>query len=184
MNYYIYENGQQHGPFSIEQLKACGITGKTHVWCEGMAQWTTAKNVPELAEIIETNTTSTPPPFTPQPPTPPQPSTQQPIPPFSNQSVPSQPCPDNYLAISIIATIITIFCCFPFSIGIIALVYSLNVESKWKRGEIDIAIQYAQNAKNWAIWSIVAAVAIPILALIFYITFGTFLFSTFGLLYL
>ena len=78
----------------------------------------------------------------------------------------------------------TIFCCFPFSIGVIALVYSLNVESKWKRGDIDIAMQYAKNAKNWAIWSIVAAVAIPIIVLILYLILGTFMFSTFGLLYL
>lgn len=184
MNYYIHENEQQHGPFSIEQLKASGITGETPVWCEGMAQWTTAKNVPELVEIIQVNINSTPPPFAQVPPTPPQPSMQQPTPPIYSQSEPSQPCPDNNLVISIIATVMTLFCCFPFSIGVVALVYSLNVESKWKRGDIDIAIQYAKNAKNWAIWSIVAAVAIPILALIFYIIFGTFLFSTFGLLYL
>jgi len=184
MNYYTHENGQQHGPFSIEQLKVRGITEETPVWCEGMPQWTTANNVPELVEIIGINTTATPPPFTQQPPTPPQPPTQQPTPPIFNQPAPCQPCPENNLVISIIATIMTIFCCFPFSIGVIALVYSLNVESKWKRGDINIAMQYAKNAKNWAIWSIVAAVAIPIIVLILYLILGTFMFSTFGLLYL
>lgn len=155
MNYYIFENGQQLGPFTIEQLKSRGITSETSVWCEGMPQWTTAKNVPELASLLHNSSTS-----------------------YHYNQPPQQFCPDNNLVISIVATIMTLFCCFPFAIGFVALIYSLNVESKFKRGDIDGAYRYAKSAKSWAIWSIVASIAVPIILALIYLIFGAVLFST------
>ena len=32
MNYFIIENGQQAGPFTIDQLRSKGVTGETNMW--------------------------------------------------------------------------------------------------------------------------------------------------------
>ena len=143
MNYYIIENGQQVGPLSLVQLKLRNITPDTPVWHEGMPQWGYVKDLPELKPITQRTTT---PPFYNQP------SFQG----YGQNQYSPTPCPDNYLVLSIIATIMTVFCCFPFSIGIVALVFSLNVENKWKQGDYNTAIRYAKYAKNWAIISIIS----------------------------
>lgn len=64
--YYVYANNQQTGPFNVQQLQqqvAAGImTKQTYVWKNGMAGWTLAGNVPELAVIFMTGTPPPPPP--------------------------------------------------------------------------------------------------------------------------
>lgn len=60
MNKYYLQNGNENiGPFTIEELKAKGISKSTPVWCEGMSDWTEATNVTELASILN----ATPPPI-------------------------------------------------------------------------------------------------------------------------
>ena len=116
MNYFIIENGQQAGPFTIDQLRSKGVTGETNVWREGMAQWGKAKDIPEIASILQLGTTPPPPPCTPNY----SQHSQQPPQYGHNTPQPTQPCPDNHLGLSIAATIITLICCFPLPIGIIA----------------------------------------------------------------
>ncbi len=53
MNYYIVENNQQAGPFSVEQLRAKGIAPETYVWSEGMSGWEQASNVSELQVLFK-----------------------------------------------------------------------------------------------------------------------------------
>lgn len=57
--YFIHLEGRQLGPFSIEELKQQRIARNTPVWCEGMADWTTAVSVEELQILFR----STPPPL-------------------------------------------------------------------------------------------------------------------------
>ena len=52
MKYYIAENGQQAGPFEPNELLMHGLTVNSLVWCEGMANWTSASQVPELMAIL------------------------------------------------------------------------------------------------------------------------------------
>lgn len=67
--WFIGAGGQQQGPFQLGQLTAQvasgALTPATLVWKTGMAQWTPAQQVPELAPLFG----GTPPPM---PPTPPQ----------------------------------------------------------------------------------------------------------------
>lgn len=66
MKYFIIENNQQQGPFSIYELKDKGINSKTPVWAEGMNDWTPAGKVDELRDFLfNTNDKSTPPPYIP-----------------------------------------------------------------------------------------------------------------------
>ena len=53
MRKYFIHNGQtEKGPFDIDQLKELQIASETPVWFEGMQNWTTAGNIPELQSII------------------------------------------------------------------------------------------------------------------------------------
>ena len=56
MKYYIAENGQQAGPFEPNELLLHGLTVNSLVWCEGMANWTSASQVPELMAILSGQT--------------------------------------------------------------------------------------------------------------------------------
>ena len=52
MKYYIIQNGQQMGPYTIEQLRIYHVTPETDVWTEGMANWAKAKDIPALAPLF------------------------------------------------------------------------------------------------------------------------------------
>jgi len=75
MKYFIIENNQQTGPFSIYELKDKGITSDSLVWAEGMKEWTPAWQVEELKNFLyNTTSSSTPPPV---PPVTPQPNAEE-----------------------------------------------------------------------------------------------------------
>ncbi|GAA3511103.1 SPFH domain-containing protein [Actinocatenispora rupis] len=64
--WYIGVGGAQQGPFDqaglAQQAASGALTANTLVWRQGMAQWTPAQQVPELAAVLG----STPPPLPPQ----------------------------------------------------------------------------------------------------------------------
>lgn len=73
--YMLVVNGQQAGPFDMQQLQQLAqqgqLTPQTYVWKQGMANWDFASNVAELAPLFMSNT---PPPI---------PSGMPPIPPVN-----------------------------------------------------------------------------------------------------
>ena len=70
-----------------------------------------------------------------------------------NPDSPAEPIPDTYLIWSVI---ITILCCLiP---GIIAIIYSSSVSSKYYRGDIEGAKRASRNAQIWCIVSIVTGI--------------------------
>lgn len=68
VQFFIAVNGQQQGPFNMQQLQSMvaqgSLTGETLVWKNGMPSWQAAKSVPELANLFA----ATPPPPPPPPP--------------------------------------------------------------------------------------------------------------------
>lgn len=53
MQYYFSIDGTtQQGPVERAQLIAAGVTARTQVWREGLAAWTAAADVPELADLF------------------------------------------------------------------------------------------------------------------------------------
>ena len=50
--YYIGRDNQRLGPFEVHQLLANGLTPDSLVWCNGMAGWQMAKDVPELSGLF------------------------------------------------------------------------------------------------------------------------------------
>ena len=90
MDYYILKRGTKQGPFGIDELIVQDLSPNTLIWKTGLSDWTEAKNIPELAELLKQ--------------LPPDPIEKHPI-------------PKTWLVESILATIL---CCLPFGlIGII-----------------------------------------------------------------
>lgn len=56
VQYFVAVNGQQAGPFDMGQMQQLALQGQinaqTHVWCEGLANWTMAGQVPSLASLF------------------------------------------------------------------------------------------------------------------------------------
>lgn len=67
MNYFIVDNGQQAGPYTIDELVKRGLNSDTLVWAEGMTDWTPAWQVEELKNYLYGQQTPPPPPTNPTP---------------------------------------------------------------------------------------------------------------------
>ena len=52
MEYYIASNGQNLGPYSVEQLAQQRITPDTMLWTQGMPNWAPASQIPELKQLF------------------------------------------------------------------------------------------------------------------------------------
>ncbi len=136
------------GPMSLGELCNLPLMPTTPVWHPGMTNWADAVTLPELADR-----------FGMMPPQPQAPAygcapAQQPYgapvqQPYGGGYMP--PMPNNYLAWSII---VTLLCCLPF--GIVAIVYSSKVSSAYNQGDYDGALKASNTAKNWCIGSAVA----------------------------
>ena len=56
VSYMLAVNGQQYGPYIMQQLQQMAqsgqLTAQTFVWCQGMAAWEPAANRPDLASLF------------------------------------------------------------------------------------------------------------------------------------
>jgi hypothetical protein len=57
LSFFVAINGQQSGPFTIDQLKEMTasnqFTRSHYIWKAGMANWLLASDVPEIAVIFQ-----------------------------------------------------------------------------------------------------------------------------------
>jgi heme/copper-type cytochrome/quinol oxidase subunit 2 len=103
--------------------------------------------------------------MTAQPPQPPPPSGYPPP-----QQPPAGQAPNNYLVWSIL---VTLFCCLiP---GIVAIVFSAQVNGLWAQGRYDESQKMSDRAKTWVIISAVLGI---IVIVIYVILFATGAFNT------
>ena len=152
MHYYFSIDGtSQQGPLDADRLAAAGVGPETMVWCEGMAAWTPAGRVPDLAGRLAPPPPPAPPPggFPVRPPPDRRPA---PLPHASpGQSMPLPPggllhpqyatphyertAGTNGLAIaSLVLGIVGVFtfCCWVPSI--LAIVFGYNARGQIRRG--------------------------------------------------
>ena len=182
---WINLNGEQSGPFTMEELAAKGpLSRNTYVWFKGMADWQRIDAVPELAammqplEATETEATTEatvaeaaalPPDMPPVPDLGPQPQYAQPpqyapmpqygpMPQYAQQPAMVPKRPPHNLFWSIVAVI---FCCsIP---AIVAIVYGAMVTSKYNQGDYAKAQKYSDISAWWCIAAIVLGViSLPI----------------------
>lgn len=71
--------------------------------------------------------------------------------------------PKNYLVESIL---ITIFCCQPF--GIVGIVFSSQVNSKYASGDYEGALQASKEAKKWTKWGFISGLVMVTLIMLIY----------------
>lgn len=50
--YFLHDDTESSGPFDLEELKAKRITKNSPVWFEGMENWKTAGEIPELTSVF------------------------------------------------------------------------------------------------------------------------------------
>ena len=157
--YYLDHANQKHGPLPISSLQGA-IGPNTLVWTSGMANWTPASQVPELAQILAVPAA----PPTPQQPQPnpygyQQPQPQQPQQPYyGGQNNAGMPRPDNNLVWAILSTIL---CCLP--LGIVSIVYSCKVNGLYEQGRYKEAQEAADNAKKYAIIGAICGVTVSLI---------------------
>jgi hypothetical protein len=102
--------------------------------------------------------------YTPPPPPPQQQASYTPPPPrFDTPGQPPGMPPPNYLWQSIV---VTLCCCLP--LGIVAIIFAAQVNDKFRRGDIQGAMQASKQAKMWML----IAFGLGLLVILIYGIFG------------
>ena len=150
MNQYFYidSDGKQKGTFSPESLKNEPVKKETLVWTQGMEQWVSADQVPELQFIFSdapaaSHVASQ---------TPPETTSRA----YAGGTA-AQPMPKTWMVESILATILPfLLCSCVFSLlGIVGIVNASKVESLYRAGAYADAEEASRQAKLWtkvAMW--------------------------------
>ncbi len=94
---------------------------------------------------------------TPPPPPPP------PLPSFGYGGVQGAP-PPNYLVWAILSTVL----CF-LPLGVVSIVFSTQVNSKWALGDVAGAQDASNKAKKFAMWAAIAGVIAVVLYVVFFV---------------
>ena len=178
--YYIGRDNQQLGPFEVHQLLANGLTPDSLVWCNGMAGWQMAKDVPELSGLFVAQQPQYQQPQYQQyqqpqyqQPAYQQPQYQQPAyqqpqygyqQPAYNNAVPR---PDSNMVWAILSTIL---CCLP--LGIVAIIKASSVNGLDDRGDYAGAEAAAKSAKSWAMWGAILSIIFWVLYILFIVVLG------------
>ena len=85
--------------------------------------------------------------------------------------------PDNYLVLAIVATVLGLCSCFGLILGIIAIVYSTQVDSKYNLGDYIGAQSSSKNAKTFSIVSFVVTGVGLVISIIYYAVMGAAVMS-------
>ena len=127
MQYYISENGQAAGPFTIDDLRMRSVTPETLVWYEGLSSWVRADSIEAIRrDVLHMH-----------------PGQSSPEPADADADLPRF-CPSTYLLPSIL---LTVCCCNP--IAIVAIVFALRVQPAYARGEYRKALENSFTARRW-----------------------------------
>jgi hypothetical protein len=150
--YYYHRHGENHGPFTLEELAKEKIKGDTLVWFEGMSEWVSARNVKELELLVKRHH------YVAAPPPVPQKKDTTPTPPvILAQSVPESSNKPNYRMNTILGLLIVA--------GIVFVIYFIalkNAQTSYNYSQSEPTttsqIESEQNAENAEVVNIVKPV--------------------------
>jgi len=169
--YYLTPQNEQKGPVDASQLPACGVTGSTLVWTQGMPEWAQACRVQELTSILPPITAPGPAVSPAQPamgaaPANPAPQSVTYIQAGGNGYGPQQPMMPKPSSHMVLAVLSTLFCCLPT--GIYAMICASQVDGLYSRGDFYGAQSKANSARNWSIIGAVGSFIIAIIYIVIY----------------
>jgi hypothetical protein len=152
--YFIMQNDQQTGPFTLEQLKTMQLSKDTKIWYQGLDSWKTIEEIPEIMQLGSylTNYTAGN-------------TNWQPLDGNSGMTKPEPP--KTYLTEAIL---VTIGCCWP--LGIPAIVYASKVEGKYQQGDYEGAEEASRQAKNYTQYSFWSGLVIVVLYILLLVSTG------------
>lgn len=101
--------------------------------------------------------------------------------PYGQTGVNRPPKPDNYLVMSIIATVIGFCSCLPLILGIVSIIFSTQVDSKYNMGDYAGAESASKAAQILSIISLVLAILSIVGYLVYYLIVGVAAFANLGL---
>lgn len=169
--YYAMIDGEQKGPFSLEELPKAGVRPSTYIWCKGMPDWQKAEENADVCRLFRNHLYDIM-----HPGDQPAPSLQNDLDKYKVQpdqkdgKYPSRfdrfleetgndPLPTideieknkdtSTPPVSMIgyAWLVTFFCFFPT--GIVALIYAYKSKKSWNQGNNALAHETSRKAKMW-----------------------------------
>ncbi len=160
VKYYAMLNGQQCGPYTLEELVAAGVLPDTYIWCKGMKRWGKARDngdvcryfrqslsdamhpVVRIPEETINNKSASACGITPR-------RFQNMIdrsgetPEWLDDTPPDMSEPPKYF---IFESILAALLCFPLT-GIVALVLGIMSRQAWKRGDAPASYDLSRRAR-------------------------------------
>ncbi len=159
-------DGEQRGPFPLDQLAAEGVRPSTYVWTDGMDDWEKAEDVADICRLFRNRLHDLMHPGSVQA------ELRQEATPYRLKDIPdaSPTRYDRHLkegesfpsleeidaredhslqppSLILPAVLVAILFC-PL-VGLIAVVYAVKTRNAWKQGEKDKAYDYHRSAKMW-----------------------------------
>mgnify|MGYP002750494885 FL=1 len=141
MKIWIYNNGQQQGPYTYDQFAALGVDGSTPVWYDGLPQWTRADLAPLTAPLY---------------------GAADPNVVVVNNVVSQPPCPPTYLFWSIF---ITCCCCQPG--GIAGIIMAIVARNRYNNGDY----RGARRMSEYIQWVLIISIVLGLMTLPFALLF-------------
>ncbi len=162
MKYFAIIEGEQCGPYTLEELPEAGVTPDTYVWRKGMDDWAQASEVADICRFFRNHLHDR---MHPSPTLPTVADTdldednQPPLPPRIAYYVqkhglevrqwpepePDYSIPPQSLVIPAILTLL--FCCLP--LGIVALYYALKARRLWRENKSKESYAATRSARIW-----------------------------------
>lgn len=163
MKIWVYLNGIQQGPYTIEEISRLPLTPSTPVWHEGLPQWMPANEAPETAGLFSDEASGS------QTETrsdseihlsPAQPTYQASL--NDRRPADAPPAPPTFIGWSIFV----LLCCFPIG-GIVGIIFSVMSGNAYRSGDYQKATRMSEYAEWVIILSIVIGLMFTPLAIAF-----------------
>jgi hypothetical protein len=154
VSYQISRNGQQFGPYSLDELKRYFAEGRVALtdlaWSAGMPAWVPVSQLPGI--IV-------PGPQRPIIPHPPAYAGNVTVQHHASPQIVTKP--DSYM---LSAILVTLLCCLPF--GIVSIVFASQVDAKFNSGDYIGAQEASNKAKSWYHTALVCGLIIIVLSIL------------------
>lgn len=161
MKIWVYLNGIQQGPYTLEELQQLNLTPSTPVWYEGLPQWLPASEAPVTASLFATAQGDEQPAAQTEPKQ--ESASVRPAAASANVRGDIPPEPPTFIGWSIFA----LLCCFPIG-GLLGIIFSVISGNAYRSGDYAKAARMSEYAEWCIILSIVLGLIMMPLAIVIF----------------